>query len=324
MPIQTLFGPPPPPDVFERLQQAVSSTKENLTGRLDEVFRGHKEMDPELLEQLEVALIGADLGVSTTAEVLEAVREQVDRNQVADAAQVRGLIKQQLLAILERTTRDGVRRPPSPPQVVLIVGVNGTGKTTTIGKLAHQLRSDQKRVLLCAADTFRAAAIEQLEIWAERTDCELVKQKPGADPSAVLFDALQAARARGLDCVLVDTAGRLHTKSNLMGELEKMCRTAARVIPGAPHEVLLVLDATTGQNGLQQARQFTHSAGVTGLVLAKLDGTAKGGVAVAIARELKLPIRYVGIGEREDDLVPFDPEQFIESLFQDKLAQKAS
>ncbi len=323
MPIQTLFGPEPSSGVFERLQQAVSSTKENLTGRLDEVFRGHKEIDPELLEQLEVALIGADLGVTTTAEVLEAVREQVGRNQVADAAQVRGLVKQQLLAILKRTAVDGVRHP-APPTVVLIVGVNGTGKTTTIGKLAHQLRSDQKRVLLCAADTFRAAAIEQLEIWAERTGCDLVKQKPGADPSAVLFDALQAARARGLDCVLVDTAGRLHTKSNLMAELEKMRRTAARVIPGAPHEVLLVLDATTGQNGLQQARQFTHSAGVTGLVLAKLDGTAKGGVAVAIARELKLPIRYVGIGEKKDDLIPFDPEQFIESLFQDRLSEKAS
>ena len=323
MPIQTLFGPPPPPGVFERLEQAVSSTKENLTGRLDEVFRGHKEIDPELLEQLEVALIRADLGVTTSAEVLEAVREQVDRNQVADAAQVRGLIKQQLLAILKRTAVDGVRHPAAPT-VVLIVGVNGTGKTTTIGKLAHQLRSDQKRVLLCAADTFRAAAIKQLEIWAERTGCDLVKQKPGADPSAVLFDALQAARARGLDYVLVDTAGRLHTKSNLMAELEKMRRTAARVIPGAPHEVLLVLDATTGQNGLQQARQFTRSAGVTGLVLAKLDGTAKGGVAVAIARELKLPIHYVGIGEKKDDLIPFDPEQFIDSLFQDKLSEKAS
>ena len=324
MPIQTLFGPPPPPDVFERLEQAVSSTKENLTGRLDEVFRGHKEIDPELLKQLEVALIGADLGVTTTAEVLEAVREQVDRDRVSDAAQVRELIKQQLLAILERAAGDGARRPPDPPQVVLIVGVNGTGKTTTIGKLAHQLRSDQKRVLLCAADTFRAAAIEQLEIWAERTSSDLVKQKPGADPSAVLFDALQAARARGLDYVLVDTAGRLHTKSNLMAELEKMCRTASRVIPGAPHEVLLILDVTTGQNGLQQARQFTQSAGVTGLVLAKLDGTAKGGVAVAIARELKLPIRYVGIGEKKEDLIPFDPAQFISSLFQQKLPENTS
>ncbi len=319
MPIQTLFGPPPPPGVFERLQQAVTATKENLAGRLDDALRGRKEIDPELLDQLEAALLGADLGVATTAEVLEAVRQQVDRKQISDAAQVTALIKRQLLEILERTGADPARRDPAtPPQVVLLVGVNGVGKTTTIGKLAHQLRSDGKQVLLCAADTFRAAAIEQLEIWAERTGAEIVKQKPGADPSAVLFDALRSAQARGMDFVLVDTAGRLHTKSNLMAELEKMRRTAARVIPGAPHEVLLILDATTGQNGLQQARQFTETAGVTGIVLCKLDGTAKGGVVVAIARELRLPIRYVGIGEKKEDLVPFDPEQFIDSLFEDR------
>jgi fused signal recognition particle receptor len=203
-----------------------------------------------------------------------------------------------------------------PPAVILVVGVNGSGKTTTIGKLAQRFRNEERSVLLCAADTFRAAAIEQLEIWAERTGSTLIRQSAGSDPSAVLFDAVNAGRARRVDYVIVDTAGRLQTKENLMLELQKMSRTAKKVIPDAPHEVLLVLDATTGQNGLEQARKFTESSGVTGIVLAKLDGTAKGGIVVAIARELNLPIRYVGVGEKVDDLLPFDPEKFIESLFE--------
>jgi len=317
MPIQTLFGPPPPPTVFERLQEAVTSTRQNLVERIEDLVHGEKEIDAELLEHLEATLLAADLGVSTTTEVLDKVREQVDRKEVSNAAQLTALIKRELLDILKRASGDGVRRPQVAPQVVLIVGVNGVGKTTTIGKLAHQIQSDHKRVLLCAADTFRAAAIEQLEIWGQRTGTDVIKQKPGADPSAVLFDALNSAKARGIDYVIVDTAGRLHTKSNLMAELEKMNRTAGRVVPGAPHEVLLIMDATTGQNGLQQARVFTQSVGLTGIILTKLDGTAKGGVVIAIARELKLPIRYVGIGEQKDDLVPFDPEQFINSLFQE-------
>jgi fused signal recognition particle receptor len=208
-----------------------------------------------------------------------------------------------------------VERAEGVPEVVLVVGVNGTGKTTTIGKLAQTIRSNGKTVLLCAADTFRAAAIEQLEIWGQRTGTEVIRTKAGGDPAAVLFDALQAANARHIDCVIVDTAGRLHTKQNLMLELEKMRRTAQRIIPGAPHEVLLVIDATTGQNGLQQAKLFTDSAAVTGVVLTKLDGTAKGGVVVAIARELGLPVRYVGVGEKAGDLLPFDPEEFVNSLF---------
>jgi len=208
-----------------------------------------------------------------------------------------------------------VERAEGTPEVVLVVGVNGTGKTTTIGKLAQTIRSNGQTVLLCAADTFRAAAIEQLEVWGERTGTEVIRTKAGGDPAAVLFDALQAATARHIDCVIVDTAGRLHTKLNLMLELEKMRRTAQRIIPGAPHEVLLVIDATTGQNGLQQAKLFTDSAAVTGVVLTKLDGTAKGGVVVAIARELGLPVRYVGIGEKAGDLLPFDPEEFVNSLF---------
>jgi fused signal recognition particle receptor len=319
MPIQTLFGPPPPPTVFERLQEAVSSTRQNLAERIEEAVHGQKEIDASLLEHLEATLLGADLGVATTTEVLDKVRQQVDRRQVSDAGQLTGLIKRELLEILKRTDAqpENLRRAREFPQVVLVIGVNGVGKTTTIGKLAHQLISDNKRVLLCAADTFRAAAIEQLEIWGQRTGTEVVKQKPGADPSAVLFDAIGSAKARGIDYVIVDTAGRLHTKSNLMAELEKMSRTAGRAVPGAPHEVLLIMDATTGQNGLQQARRFTESVGVTGIILAKLDGTAKGGVVIAIARELKLPIRYVGIGEQKDDLVPFDPEQFIDSLFRE-------
>jgi fused signal recognition particle receptor len=198
----------------------------------------------------------------------------------------------------------------------MLVGVNGAGKTTTIGKLAQRYKTEGRSVLLCAADTFRAAAIEQLEIWGDRTATEVIRQKPGADPSAVLFDAVQAARARKIDYVIVDTAGRLQTKTNLMAELEKMRRTAARVIPGAPHEVLLILDATTGQNGLEQARKFTESSGVTGIVLTKLDGTAKGGVVIPIARELNLPIRYIGVGEKVDDLLPFDPEKYIQSIFE--------
>jgi fused signal recognition particle receptor len=207
-------------------------------------------------------------------------------------------------------------RAVAPPEVILIVGVNGTGKTTTIGKLAQHLKSEGKKVLLCAGDTFRAAAAEQLEIWGQRTATEVIKQKAGADPSAVLYDALQAAKARAVDCVLVDTAGRLHTKTNLMSELDKMRRTAAKLVPEAPHQVLLVLDAVTGQNGLEQARQFLTTAGVTGIVLTKLDGTAKGGIVIAIARELGLPIRYVGIGEKVDDLVRFDAESFVRSLFE--------
>ncbi|MDP9264394.1 MAG: signal recognition particle-docking protein FtsY, partial [Acidobacteriota bacterium] len=236
------------------------------------------------------------------------------RKQIKDVAELKRLLKQELLAILTRAdSQPG--QVAQPPEVILVVGVNGTGKTTSIGKLAHVLRAQGKSVLLCAADTFRAAAIEQLEIWATRTGAELIKTKPGGDPSAVLYDALEAARARGADYVIVDTAGRLHTKSNLMAELEKMTRTAGRLVPGAPHETLLVMDATTGQNGLQQARQFTQSAGVTGIILAKLDGTAKGGVVVAISQELGLPVRYVGVGEQPGDLLPFDAGEFVESLF---------
>jgi fused signal recognition particle receptor len=242
------------------------------------------------------------------------VRQRVDRKLVADSSELTSLIKQHLLEVLQASERPAPH-VTEPPAVILVVGVNGAGKTTSIGKLTRRIQSEGRTVMLCAADTFRAAAIEQLEVWAERTGAPLIRQQPGADPSAVLFDAIQAARARKVDCVIVDTAGRLHTKTNLMAELEKMRRTAQRVIPDAPHEVLLVIEATTGQNGLEQARKFTESSAVTGIILTKLDGTAKGGVVVAISRELNLPIRYVGVGEKIDDLLPFEPETFVASLF---------
>ncbi len=314
--IQTLFGSvEQEPSLLERLKSGVEKTRAGLVTRLEDALAGRKEIDADLLDELEYTLVSADIGIKTTTEILERIRQQVDRKMVGDASELRGLIRQHLLEILQATERP-LPHVDQPPAVVMVVGVNGAGKTTSIGKLASRYKAEGRSVLLCAADTFRAAAIEQLEIWGERTSTDVIRQKPGADPSAVLFDALHAARARNVDYVIVDTAGRLQTKANLMAELEKMRRTASRVIPGAPHEVLLVLDATTGQNGLEQARRFTETSGVTGIVLAKLDGTAKGGVVIAIARELNLPIRYVGIGEKIDDLVPFDPEKFIASLFE--------
>src|SRR5579862_5273092 len=313
--IQTLFGSvEQEPTLLEKLKSGVEKTRAGLVTRLEDMLQGARQIDADLLDELEFTLISSDIGVRTTTEILERIRERVDRSLVGDAGEIEGLIREHLLEILQASERP-MPRVAEPPAVILVVGVNGSGKTTTIGKLANRFRAEQRSVLLCAADTFRAAAIEQLEVWGERTGTDVIRQKQGADPSAVLFDALQAARARKVDYVIVDTAGRLQTKTNLMAELEKMRRTAARVIPDAPHEVLLVLDAVTGQNGLEQARKFTESSGVTGIVLAKLDGTAKGGVVIAIARELNLPIRYVGVGEKIEDLLPFDPEKFIESLF---------
>jgi len=318
--IQTLFGSleekEKQPGFFDRMKQAVTRTRENLAERIDEVVSFGKEIDRHTLDDLEGILIGADLGTATTQEVLGRLREKADRKQIRNIDELKRLLKEELLAILSTANSRPVRKVDGTPEVILVVGVNGTGKTTTIGKLSQVFRSQGNNVLLCAADTFRAAAIEQLEIWGQRTGTEVIKTKPGGDPAAVLFDALQAAMARKTDYVVVDTAGRLHTKTSLMAELDKMRRTAQRIIPGAPHEVLLVMDATTGQNGLQQARLFTESAGVTGIVLTKLDGTAKGGVVVAISRELGLPVRYVGVGEKAGDLLPFDPKEFVDSLFE--------
>lgn len=314
--IQSLFGTSEKkPGLFERMKEAVSRTRQNLSERIDEVVSFSKEIDRNTLDDLEATLIGADLGATTTHQVLAKLRERADRKQIGNATELKRLLKEELLNILNAANTPPVERPEGFPEVVLVVGVNGTGKTTSIGKLAQSARSEGKTVLLCAGDTFRAAAIEQLEIWGQRTGTEVIRTKAGGDPAAVLYDALQAATARKVDVVIVDTAGRLHTKAHLMAELEKIRRTAQRIVPGAPHEVLLVIDATTGQNGLQQAKLFTDAAAVTGVVLTKLDGTAKGGVVVAIAREMGLPVRYVGVGEKAGDLLPFDPQEFVDSLF---------
>jgi len=316
--IQTLFGSldeQQKPGLFDRMKEAVTRTRENLSQRIEEVVSIGKEIDRATLDDLEATLIGADLGNTTTCEVLDRLREKADRKQIKNTDELKRLLKEELLNILNAANIRPVQKVDGASEVILVVGVNGTGKTTTIGKLAQVFRSQGKTVLLCAADTFRAAAIEQLEIWGQRTGTEVIRTKAGGDPAAVLYDALQAASARHTDYVIVDTAGRLHTKTNLMAELDKMRRTAQRIIPGAPHETLLVMDATTGQNGLQQARQFTDAAGVTGIVLTKLDGTAKGGVVVAISRELGLPVRYVGVGEKAGDLLPFNAKDFVDSLF---------
>jgi fused signal recognition particle receptor len=314
--IQTLFGSTEAkPGFLDRMKEAVTRTRENLAQRIDDVVSIGKEIDRSTLDDLEATLISADLGTTTTHEVLEKLRDKADRKQINNVDELKRLLKEELLAILDAANKRPVQKVDGTPEVILVVGVNGAGKTTTIGKLAQNFRSEGKTVLLCAADTFRAAAIEQLEIWGQRTGTEVISTNAGGDPSAALFDALQAASARKTDYVIVDTAGRLHTKTNLMAELEKMRRTALRIIPGAPHETLLVMDGTTGQNGLQQARLFTQSAGVTGIVLTKLDGTAKGGVVVAISRELGVPVRYVGVGEKAGDLLPFNPKEFVESLF---------
>jgi fused signal recognition particle receptor len=314
--IQTLFGSTEEtPSFLQRMKDAVSRTRDTLSERIGDVVAIGKEIDRGTLEDLEAALLAADLGTATTWTVLESLREKVDRKQIGNVDELKRVLKGELLAILDTAEQRPIQKVDGEPEVILVVGVNGTGKTTTIGKLAHILRAQGKTVLLAAADTFRAAAIEQLEVWGNRTGTEVIKNKPGGDPAAVLFDALQAAKARKTDYVIVDTAGRLHTKTNLMDELAKMRRAAQRFSPTAPHETLLVMDATTGQNGLQQARLFTQSAAVTGIVLTKLDGTAKGGVVVAICKELGLPVRYVGVGERAGDLLPFNPQDFVDSLF---------
>ena len=305
--------------LLSRLTDSLRRTKDQLFQRFEEVVqqadapeaRGKTQIAIDTLDALEEVLISADVGVGATQAIVKSVGARARRGE-----SLRSLVKDEITKIL-----DGAARPQpavAPPRVVMIVGVNGTGKTTTVGKLARALKAQGQEPLVCAADTFRAAAVEQLEVWAQRAGVDMIRAKSGSDPAAVVFDALQAGRARGRDPILIDTAGRLHTRTNLMNELEKIRRIAAREVSGAPQEVLLVLDATVGQNGVAQAREFMSVAGVNGIVLAKLDGTAKGGVAVAIANDLKLPIRYVGVGEGIDDLVPFDAESYVNGLFEEK------
>jgi fused signal recognition particle receptor len=295
------------------MREAVTRTRESFSSRIGDLVALTRVVDEATLEDLETALLTSDIGVQTTTEILDALRDRAKHQAIEGGAELRSLLKEQLRTILEAPAR-AVLDPATPPKVTFLVGVNGTGKTTTSGKLAAWYRAHGKSALLCAADTFRAAAIEQLEVWASRSGVEIVKTRQGGDPAAVLYDAVTAAKARSIGELIVDTAGRLHTKTGLMDELDKMRRTAAKLVPGAPHEVLLVMDATTGQNGLQQARLFTQSAGVTGIVLTKLDGTAKGGIAVAIARELNLPVRFVGVGEKMEDLLEFDAGAFVDAL----------
>jgi len=297
----------------DRFRKGLSRTREILDTPVEDLVRGRRLLDPAALESVEEALLAADLGVPAVQESMEVLRARSGEIAGGGAGVMRAVLREEARRVLDRPRR--VEPFASRPWVVFVVGVNGVGKTTTIAKLSRAWMEQGRTTLLCAADTFRAAAAEQLEIWARRTGAPFHRGAEGADPSAVITDALRMARARGLDAVLVDTAGRLHTKGNLMAELAKMARVAGREVPGAPHETLLVLDATVGSNGLLQAREFARAGGVTGLVLAKLDGTARGGVAVAVVRELGVPIRYVGVGESAEDLLPFDAGAFAESLF---------
>jgi fused signal recognition particle receptor len=313
---------------LDRLREGLTRTKEQIVSRFEEIVQKAdsaeqrvRPVDVDTIEALEELLISADVGIPATERIVDAVRGRARRGE-----SLRDLVKDEIRKVFDTVAQPDLRQGyggqaggnGQQPHVTLIVGVNGTGKTTTIGKLANLLKASGKQPLVCAADTFRAAAVEQLEIWATRAGVDFVRAKEGSDPASVVFEAIQSGKIRGRDPILVDTAGRLHTRVNLMNELEKIRRVAGRAAEGAPHEVLLVLDATVGQNGLQQAREFTTVAGVTGIVLTKLDGTAKGGVAVSIAHDLKLPIRYVGVGEGIDDLIPFSPQDYVDALFQDK------
>jgi fused signal recognition particle receptor len=304
--------------VFGRIRESLSRTKQqivdrfdDLVGRADQPERRSRTLDVETLDALEEVLISADIGVGATDRILDAVK-----NRPRNGTSLRDLVKGEIRGVFASVDRPIV--VDQSPQVTLIVGVNGTGKTTTVGKLANLMKREGRNPLICAADTFRAAAVEQLEIWAKRAGVDIIRAKEGADPAAVVFDAISSGKARARDPILVDTAGRLHTRVNLMNELEKIRRIASREVAGAPQEVLLVLDATVGQNGVSQARAFMETAGVNGIVLTKLDGTAKGGIAVAIAHDLKLPIRYVGVGEGIDDLVPFSADEYVDGLFEEK------
>ncbi len=300
---------------FERLKQGLSKTSESLVGRIDRLVLGRKQIDADTLEELEEILITADIGVKTSVELIRTLEQRLKRNELQDGEALRSALKEEILARLERFAQP-LQVGNASPFVIMVIGVNGVGKTTTIGKLASRFAGDGKKVLLAAGDTFRAAAAEQLMVWGERAGVDVIRHQEGADPAAVVFDACKAAVARQVDVLIVDTAGRLHTKVNLMEEMKKMRRIVGREIPGGPHETLLVLDAATGQNALSQARLFKEAAEVSGIALTKLDGTAKGGIVLAVSNEFQIPVRYIGVGEAVEDLRDFDPRQFVEALFQ--------
>jgi fused signal recognition particle receptor len=301
--------------LFQRLRQGLSKTRSTVAGRLDRLFLGKKEITENLLNELEEILFTSDIGVATTQELIDTVKEKVTLKELDDPEKLKNVLRDLMLSFLKVKPQEHPHPVIEKPLVILFIGVNGVGKTTTIGKVAHRLKSEGKTVLLVAADTFRAAAVEQLTIWGERVGAEVVKQGTRADPSAVVFDGLSAAVSRKADVVLIDTAGRLHTKKNLMDELQKIHRVAGQKIPGAPHEVWLVLDAVTGQNAISQAEIFNKSLGLSGIILTKLDGSAKGGIVVAISHQLGIPIKYIGIGETLDDLRPFNPHDFVQAIF---------
>ncbi|WP_298269219.1 signal recognition particle-docking protein FtsY [Geobacter sp.] len=308
-------GELPEAGFFERLKQGLSKTRDSLVGRIDRLVFGKKEIDADTLEELEEILITADLGVQTTVDLIRTLEQRLSRNELKDGAALKEALKEE---ILKRVAREAAPLDitTATPFVIMVIGVNGVGKTTTIGKLAARYTQEGKKVVLVAGDTFRAAAAEQLQAWGERAGVDVVRHQEGADPSAVVFDGIKAAVARKADILIVDTAGRLHTKVNLMEELKKVRRIMSRELPGAPHETLLVLDAATGQNAISQAKLFKEAAEVTGIALTKLDGTAKGGIVVAICNEFRIPVRYIGVGEGVEDLRDFDPAQFVEALFQ--------
>ncbi|CAG7623281.1 signal recognition particle-docking protein FtsY [Paenibacillus allorhizosphaerae] len=301
--------------VTNKFKEGLSKTRDVFVERMDDLFSTRKKIDEEFYEELEEILIGADVGVNTVMKLIEDLRGEVKKRKIESPSELQPILSERLIALLKGDENTGLKMADSGLTVILFVGVNGVGKTTTIGKLAHKLKSEGKKVLLAAGDTFRAGAIEQLEEWGRRAGVDVIKQQAGSDPAAVMFDALQAAKSRGVDVLLCDTAGRLQNKVNLMEELNKIYRVIRREVPEAPHEVLLVLDATTGQNALTQAKLFDEKSGLTGLVLTKLDGTAKGGIVVAIRQELKLPVKFVGLGEKMDDLQQFDSDQFVHALF---------
>ena len=300
---------------FDRLKQGLSKTRAGITGRLDQLILGKKVISEDLLDELEEILYTSDLGVVAVQELIDLVRTGVAKKELDDPAKLKQALKGKIIDFLGSVEEKGNTPLPGQPLVIMVIGVNGVGKTTSIGKLACMFRDQGRKVMMAAADTFRAAAIEQLTIWGERAGADVIKQSHGADPSAVVFDAINAAVTRGTDIVLIDTAGRIHTKVNLMDELKKIHRVTGRNLPGAPHQVWLVLDATTGQNALSQADMFNKNLGITGIILTKLDGTAKGGIVVGISRQLKIPIVFIGIGEKMDDLRPFDAKEFVEAIF---------